>query len=123
MVEEVTSTFDKIIELRIFRSFIKLDLFIVMQQIFLVCIKWSSLHKSVSKFTPKMFYEIECRSYFFILFFFFVPLTDIFTLVQCHKTLRSLECMIMIYDRLLIFASMTSSLLHSQLKHLRFSFH
>jgi hypothetical protein len=39
MVEEVTSTFDKIIELRIFRFFTKLDLFIAMPQIFLMCIK------------------------------------------------------------------------------------
>ncbi len=40
-------------------SFCKLELFIKMPQILLMFIKWSSLHKSVSKFTPKKFYEID----------------------------------------------------------------
>jgi hypothetical protein len=37
----------------------RLDLFIEMQQILLMYIKWSSLHKIVIKFTPKRFYEIN----------------------------------------------------------------
>ncbi len=40
-------------------SFCKLDLFIAMQQILLMVIKWSNLQKSLSKFTPKKFYEID----------------------------------------------------------------
>ena len=39
--------------------FCKLDLFIPMQKMLLVFIKWSSLQKSVSSFTPKYFYEID----------------------------------------------------------------
>jgi hypothetical protein len=42
-------------------SFWKLDLFIEMQQIYLIFIKWYSLQKRVSKFTPKKFYEIDPR--------------------------------------------------------------
>ncbi len=40
-------------------SFCTLYLFIPMQQILLLFIKRSSLQKSVSKFTPKKFYEID----------------------------------------------------------------
>ncbi len=39
--------------------FRKLDRFTVMQQILLMFIKWSSLQKSLSKFMPKYFYEID----------------------------------------------------------------
>ncbi len=40
---------------------VKLDIFIVIQQILLMFFKWSSLQKSVSKFMPKEFYEIKPR--------------------------------------------------------------
>ncbi len=39
-------------------SFCKLDLFIVMQQILLIFIKWSGLQKRVCKFTPKSFMRL-----------------------------------------------------------------
>jgi hypothetical protein len=38
--------------------FRKLEHFMAMQQILLMLIKWSSLQKRVSKFTPKLFFEI-----------------------------------------------------------------
>jgi hypothetical protein len=49
----------KLFAVNLLTLFCKLDLFIKMPQILLMFIKWSSLHKSVSKFTPKMFYEID----------------------------------------------------------------
>jgi hypothetical protein len=39
----------------------KLHLLTAMQQILLMLVKWSSLHKSVSKFTQKKFYEVDPR--------------------------------------------------------------
>ncbi len=39
--------------------FCKLDLFMAMQQILHILIKWSSLQKRVSKSTPKKFIEID----------------------------------------------------------------
>ena len=53
----------KINLLTLFESFI----FSQDRKIMIVLIKWSSLQKSESKFTPKKFYEIDPR-------------------VQCHKT-------------------------------------
>jgi hypothetical protein len=49
----------KILAVNLLTLFCKLDLFIPMLQIWLVFIKWSSLQKSVSNFTPKYFYEID----------------------------------------------------------------
>jgi hypothetical protein len=41
-------------------SFCKLDLFLAMKKkILLTIIKWSTLEKCVSKFAPKLFYEID----------------------------------------------------------------
>ncbi len=40
-------------------TFCKLNIFKAMQQTKISYIKWSSLQKSVSKFTPKQFYEID----------------------------------------------------------------
>jgi hypothetical protein len=42
--------------LTLFRN---LEHFMAMQQIILMFMKWSSLQKSVSIFTPKLFYEID----------------------------------------------------------------
>jgi hypothetical protein len=40
-------------------AFVQPDISIVMQQIFLMFIKWSSLQKCLSKFMPKYLYEID----------------------------------------------------------------
>jgi hypothetical protein len=48
----------KLIGLNLLTLFCKLDLFIVMKQILLVFIKWSSLQESLSKFTPKCFLRL-----------------------------------------------------------------
>jgi hypothetical protein len=42
-------------------TFCKLDRFININNIYSIAMKWSSLQKRVSKFTPKMFYEIDTR--------------------------------------------------------------
>ena len=38
------------------------DLYTAMNQILLILVKWSNLQKGVSKFTPKLFYEIDPMS-------------------------------------------------------------
>ncbi len=59
------------------KLFCKLDLFTTLRQIWFTLIKWASLLNCMSKFMPKMFYEID-RWLFFI-----AKTNNYFSLVPC----------------------------------------